>query len=161
MIGALVDSYLCRYLTLEEAQRLLSCGEVKVYPRDSRIFSQGDPGGFMCVILVGQVKVVTLAPDEGEKVLALLVGGDIVGEMALVDAEPRSATAITVSDTTIFELSRKNLMDFMRKEPSIAARVLWAMMETVSARLREANRNYQDLLVRHTAILRKEPRPAQ
>ena len=57
------------------------------------VFHLGDPGGLLYIITKGKVKISHSNPDGQEALLAILGAGDHFGELALLDDEPRSATA--------------------------------------------------------------------
>lgn len=80
------------------------------------IFKDGDPGQTMFIILEGQVEISKVLGDH-KMVLATLDRGSIFGEMAIIDREPRSATAITVTDVLMLEMSREMFHDRLAKVP--------------------------------------------
>lgn len=80
------------------------------------IFKDGDPGQTMFIILEGKVEITKLLGDQ-KTVLATLDKGSIFGEMAIIDREPRSATATTLSDTTMLEISREMFHDRLAQVP--------------------------------------------
>jgi CRP-like cAMP-binding protein len=148
---ALADSYLCRYLGGEEVERLEQAGTIREVSRGERLFAEGDQGGCLFVILNGQVKITKRGKDARERPLAALQPGEMIGEMSVIDTEPRSATATTLTPTVVFELSRRQMMDFVKAQPDLASKILWAILETVSLRLRASNQSYQELLGRMPA----------
>src|SRR5690349_18705852 len=75
----------------------------KTFTAGTTIIYRGDPGYSMFMIIDGTV-AVTLRNDEGiEYTLAVLEGGDVFGEMALMTGEPRSANVKTLTDVRLFE----------------------------------------------------------
>ena len=69
------------------------------YRKGETIFVTGDPGTSLCVIETGRVKLVLASVDGREVILDLLGPGDVFGELALLDGEPRSADAVAVEPT--------------------------------------------------------------
>lgn len=101
--------------------------------KDEILFHKGDVGDSLFVILSGRVKVFT-HDDQGEEVaLNQVDAGEIIGEMALLDFEPRSASVVALEKTAALELSREDFMDIMKKQPALALSVI----RNLSARLRQ------------------------
>ncbi len=69
------------------------------YPKDTVVFFENEEGDFFFTIVQGRIKVTILGDDGREIILSVLGPGDFFGEMALLDNEPRSATAIAVEDS--------------------------------------------------------------
>ena len=82
----------------------------KRYPKDTVIFFENEEGDFFFTILEGRVKVTILGDDGREVILSVLGPGDFFGEMALLDNEPRSATAIAVEETELLSLHRNDFL---------------------------------------------------
>jgi predicted acylesterase/phospholipase RssA/CRP-like cAMP-binding protein len=76
----------------------LSSGEI--------LFREGDAGDALYVVLTGRLRVVVAVPDGESRTLAEIGRGEVVGEMALLTGDPRSATVIAVRDTQLVRLSR-------------------------------------------------------
>jgi CRP-like cAMP-binding protein len=91
---------------------------------------QGADGGLAFVIATGRAEV-----RKGGRRLALLGPGDVVGELSLLDGQPRSATVTALSDMEVLELDRRDLNKLMRKAPSVVRKLL----EALSQRLRDVN----------------------
>jgi CRP-like cAMP-binding protein len=114
------------------------------------IFYEDEHGDFFFVILEGRVKVTLLGiPDRftrgygREVVLSVLGPGDFFGEMALVDDEPRSATAVAVSDTQLLCLHRN---DFQASLTDWRG-VVYALLRSLTSRLRRANHQLATLAI--------------
>jgi CRP-like cAMP-binding protein len=101
---------------------------------EETLFYEGDPGHTLFVILAGQVKIQRITPSGKVVVLALRGPGEHVGEMALLDGEPRSADAVTAEPCEVLILERGELMRCLREQPQIALNMLASM----ARRLREA-----------------------
>ena len=101
------------------------------------LFSKGEEGDSLFVINSGWVKIVTEDSQGSEVILNQLGAGEVIGEMALLDNEPRSAGIIALSDTTVLELKREDFMEILKQQPDIALSVI----RNFSARMRY-NTNY-------------------
>lgn len=111
------------------------------FPAGTVVFEEGDPGSRMYVIQSGEVRVLKRVGSR-EIELARLGPGEAFGEMALLEGQPRSATAIVVSDARILEIDQAAFDDLIRGNGEIALRLL----RRLSARLREANRQIRNFL---------------
>jgi CRP/FNR family transcriptional regulator, cyclic AMP receptor protein len=111
------------------------------YPKDTPIFFEHEEGNSFFMILSGRIKVTILGDDGREVILSMLAPGDFFGEMALLDDEPRSATAIAVEDCDLLSLERSDFEGVLTGRTSISA----ALIKILSARLRKANHQISTL----------------
>jgi len=111
----------------------MKSGELgKEYRSGEIIIKQGESGNCMFVIQSGEVEV--LRDSKGSQVrLAVRKSGDFFGEMALFSREVRSATVRALGDARILTVDRKNLLNSIQKDPSLAFRII----ETLSKRIRD------------------------
>ena len=105
------------------------------YPRDTTIVEEGLPGDYMYIIREGRVKVTKLSDDGREKILEFLEEGAFVGEMALFERAPRSASVKTLTPVRLLALSRTDFIGTLRKSPDLAMSVI----QELSRRLRTIN----------------------
>jgi CRP-like cAMP-binding protein len=94
------------------------------------LFKKGDPAQKMYVVLTGAVRI-----SDGNTVLEEVSAGDIVGEMALIDHAPRSATVSAASDCTLAEIDERRFLFLIQQTPGFALNV----MRMLSQRLRRMN----------------------
>lgn len=113
----------------------------KRYPKDTVIFFENEEGDFFFMILEGRIKVTILGDDGREVILSLLGAGDFFGEMALLDNEPRSATAIAVEDSELLSLHRTDFQSVLADNKSITV----GLMRVLTSRLRKANHQISTL----------------
>jgi CRP-like cAMP-binding protein len=97
--------------------------EVKLNANET-LFSKGEKGEALFVINSGLVKIVTEDSQGSEVILNQLGPGEVIGEMALLDNEPRSAGVIALSETTVLELKRGDFMELLKQQPGIALSVI-------------------------------------
>lgn len=109
-------------------------GEVKVRHLEAgqSLFHKGDVGSAVYMIRTGWVKIVTENESGDELVLNHCGPGEVVGEMALIDHEPRSAGVVTLSEVDLLELKRDAFMQVLARQPILALDI----MRNFSARLR-------------------------
>jgi CRP/FNR family cyclic AMP-dependent transcriptional regulator len=106
---------------------------VKLTPGEA-LFREGEAAACMYVVRSGTVRVST-----GTTVLEEFGPGSILGEMALIEDSPRSATVTAVSDCEIAVVDRHRFLFLVQQTPSFALNV----MKVLSHRLREMNRRYR------------------
>ena len=105
-------------------------------PAGQPLFRQGDAGRTAFILLSGQMRIEVEAPTQGNLVVATAGSGEIVGEIALVDPGPRTATAIAVEPTSCVALTTDALKALERRRPDVVARMLLNLSRTISGRLR-------------------------
>jgi len=118
--------------------------------KDEVLFNKGDVGDSLFVILEGQVKVVTNDEDGNEITLNKVGAGEIIGEMALLDHEPRSAGIIAMEKTSTLKLEREDFMEILVGHPNLAL----AIIRNLTSRLRQ-NTTYIEQITdmsRHVAV---------
>ena len=94
------------------------------------IFKEGDAGKVMYAIIEGQVDVLV-----GGKIIDTVSTGGVLGEMALIDASPRSATAIPRTDCKVVPISRRHFTFLIQHTPNFSLEV----MQVMADRLRRMN----------------------
>jgi CRP-like cAMP-binding protein len=94
------------------------------------IFAEGDKGDAMYVVRNGEVTV-----ERDGRIMETLGGGDIFGEMALIDGAPRSATARAKTDCEVAPINEKTFLFLVHETPFFAI----AVMRTLAGRLRHMN----------------------
>ena len=84
---------------LDPADRaaLEALGRRRTFSSGQVLFSEGDEGHDVVVVLDGSVKIVTSPRSGREVILDVIEGPALLGELSVIDAQPRSATAITVT----------------------------------------------------------------
>jgi CRP/FNR family transcriptional regulator, cyclic AMP receptor protein len=132
---------LLQSLASPDIEQLLSLLRRRRYARGEVIFLTGDAGINLCIIESGRVKLTLTSPDLGREVALDYLGpGDVFGELALLDGEPRSADAIAVEPTRLLLLSRDDFRAFLMSHPAAALDLLADM----SRRLRRDAQVIQD-----------------
>jgi rubredoxin len=116
---------------------------VKVYRKSDIIFKENSTGQEMYLLRSGRVRLV-LQDEKGEaEVNTVEQPGEFFGEMALIDASPRSATAIADEDNTELEvLNREDFLNMIRQQPEFALNI----MHELSSRVRLGNVLYLEVI---------------
>ncbi|MGP0090331.1 MAG: Crp/Fnr family transcriptional regulator [Xanthobacteraceae bacterium] len=100
------------------------------------LFKKGDPGHDLYVVKSGEIQIV-----DGNHVLETVTAGGIIGEMALVDGGPRSATARAVTESVVVPIDERRFLFLVQQTPFFAIRV----MRLMSTRLRAMNERARTL----------------
>jgi serine/threonine protein phosphatase PrpC len=130
-----------RYLSYKELVRISNISEMVELEPDQVIFSAGQPGDAMYVVLSGKVKLT-----KGETVVAELARGAHFGEMALVDRSVRSLGAKAAEATRLVVIHRKDFYEIIKREPALATKMLWSFVQVLGQRLRKTTNDLSDAL---------------
>ena len=95
------------------------------------LFQEGDPADAMYVILRGGIEIVKTLPDGSERPLTQLTTGEVFGEIAMIDGQPRSATARTRQTSLFFALDREVFVSLLAQTPPLLTQVLRGLSEKV------------------------------
>jgi len=101
--------------------------DTTTFPAGTTLFHAGEPGDVMYVVKSGEVELVV-----GGQIVEIVSADGIFGELALLDGEHRSTTAITRSDSELLVLNQKQFMLMVRQTPFFAIEI----MRTIAGRLR-------------------------
>ena len=104
-------------------------GSVQLAPGDS-LFREGEKGEKMYVLLEGEMEILL-----GDFVLETIGPGALIGEMALIDESPRTASAVAKSPCRLAEIDRRRFHFLVQQTPHFATHV----MKTLADRLRRMN----------------------
>ena len=105
---------------------------IRVYPDNTMIFSEGEDGSELFIIQSGSVKITKIVNDN-EVLLATLSPGDIFGEMALLNNEPRSASALAGGETKMMAVNKRNFVKMVQQEPKMTTRLTTLLAERIWA----------------------------
>ncbi len=111
------------------------------YPKGHMVFSEGDQGDFILVVLAGRVKIVLIGEEGRELILTRLGPGSVFGELAVLDGAPRSATAITTEKTVFLQLKKEQLLRIVHQHPSFGTTI----MRHMAGNMRETNERVRTL----------------
>ncbi|PJE04569.1 MAG: Crp/Fnr family transcriptional regulator [Leptospira sp.] len=114
----------------------------KVFQPNEILFCEYEPGNDFYLIKEGKVKI-TKTVGSSIKTLDVLESGDILGEMAILEEQPRSATAIAITEVKALNFNRANFEMLMTKNPALAMKLL----NIFSIRIYDAKRRLMILLM--------------
>lgn len=126
---------LFRSLSPQAGASLLHGAERRSFARDQVIFSIGDIGDVMYIVLDGRLRIGRPSAAGGEHLLNILGSGDVLGELAVFDPAPRKATATAITKTEVALFTGPAIRRWMASEPEAA----WHMIQLLTLRLRRSN----------------------
>ena len=113
--------------------------------RGATIFSRGDPGTNLIAVVSGTVKISISSPDGRNAILNLIGAGEIFGEIALLDGQPRTADATANSNCEIFTIDRREFIPFVRSQPTVAMKLI----ELLCGRLRWTSDQVEQVILQN------------
>ena len=114
------------HLTQSFTERICKAGEV--------VFQEGEEGDTMYMVRSGQVAIFK-GSYNAPVILAYKGAGEIIGEMAIIERQPRSASVVALEELSLLGLDRLNLEKLLKETPSVGL----GIMEMLSARLRQSS----------------------
>ena len=130
-----------RQLGTVDAEALVHQVRRKAVPKAQSILHAGAAGDDVVLVLAGRVKLLAYGTEGREVVLAIRGPGELIGEMAALGGQRRTATAIAVDDVEAVYLGADELRAFLLDHPDAAL----VLIRTLVRRLAEADRDRIDL----------------
>lgn len=113
-----------------------------LYQQGEALFREGDPGDRVFFIMSGRVQISKQLANGQLHELAVLGEGDIVGEMAVLDGRPRSASVSALEPTEVLEVAKDNFLASMEQQPKLALNFL----KLLALRIEQMNEKFKDAL---------------
>lgn len=127
---------------LREIERLI---HRRQYKSGEVIFWEDEPGVGMYIVQKGEVGIYKDYADPRQKELARMEFGDFFGEMALLENDCRSATAVALGETHLLGLFHPDLFDLFERKPQLGKKMLTTLANMLAQRLRRTNAEWQEL----------------
>ena len=102
------------------------------------IIREGAVDDYMLLVISGHVEIAKRSGESSLKSMMLVGPGATVGEMSMIDGEPRAAFCIAAEPVTVAVLRRDAMVRVMLEQPSVGAKVLIKLVAMLSERLRQA-----------------------
>jgi CRP-like cAMP-binding protein len=115
----------------EALDQLCRYAKHTVLKRGAAIFAKDDPGNSLYAVISGTVKISISSPDGRNAILNLIGPGELFGEMAVLDGQPRSADATANTNCEIFVIDRRDFLPFVRSQPTLAMKFIELLCERV------------------------------
>jgi CRP-like cAMP-binding protein len=110
--------------------------------------AEGHGGSEIFIVVSGRLRI-----EKGGIPLGVIEAGGHVGEMSLIDRNPRSATVNAEEDARLLVLARSSFYALLRSEPALSVKLLWNLLQVISARLRSANRELVEIRSDYEALM--------
>jgi CRP/FNR family cyclic AMP-dependent transcriptional regulator len=136
------NTRLLRSVPTPDLERVLAVSRMRTFRRGQVVFTRGDPGDTLIVVVSGQVKVVVRSADGGELTLTIIPAGGVLGELSIADGGPRSADAETLEESQLLLIPRETTQEICARVPSAAQ----AVATSVAAALRRLTEAASDLV---------------
>ncbi len=151
-MGALPDA---------DLSAIAATARLRTFRRGQVVFSAGDPGDTLIVVVSGRVKVVVRSADGAELTLTVIPPHGVFGELSVADSGPRSADAETLEESRLLLIPRETIQQVCAHQPVLAQALTGALAATLR-RLTEAASDlvFLDLPRRVAKVLLGQPRGA-
>lgn len=127
-------------LSASELRLLATYSLQERFDAEALIFAEGEQGEKLYIVVEGQVRISRRLPGMGEEALTILGRGDVFGEMALIDSQPRSADARAhLAGCTVFTVDRQRLEEVLEMDPDAARQFLTLLCQLLCRRIRAMN----------------------
>lgn len=125
-------------LSPQEFKKLRRIAREQTYKADKEIFKEGDPGDGLYLVKDGLVEISVSNGQTGRYVFTEAGPGELLGEMAVIEDQTRSATAVARKETVLYFIARADILELVDECPALAM----AILREISHRLRSFNRQY-------------------
>ena len=115
-----------------DLEAIAAASRSRTFRRGQILFTAGDPGNTLIVVISGRVKVVVRSADGGELTLTVIAPGGVFGELSVADGGSRSADAEALEECRLLFVPREVIMDLCGRAPSVAQ----ALASSLAARTR-------------------------
>jgi CRP-like cAMP-binding protein len=110
------------------------------------VIREGDGGDFMLILIQGRVEVRKRDRYNTPQLIAMVEPGHALGEMSMIDGEPRFATCVAVDEVLVAVLDRESLARIIVERPMLGAKILMELVLMLSQRLRATSDRLMDFL---------------
>jgi CRP-like cAMP-binding protein len=136
--AALKAMALCRALSGAELDAVAAVAETREIAAGKELFREGDPGDGLYLVVAGEVEIVKRGP-RGDRSLARMGVGGVLGEMSLITADVRSATGRAIVDSRVLRLPVQGFRSLLQEGSTAALKIAAAIAEVLARRLATMN----------------------
>jgi CRP-like cAMP-binding protein len=137
-IAALKEMALCRALSGAELDAIAAIVETKEVAAGRELFREGDPGDGLFLVVAGEIDVIKRGP-RGDRSLARMGAGGVLGEMSLITADVRSATGRATVDSRALRLPVQPFRVLLGEGSTAALKIAAAIAEILARRVATMN----------------------
>jgi CRP/FNR family transcriptional regulator, cyclic AMP receptor protein len=159
--GILRQTQLLRSVSAADLDAIAAVSRLRTFRRGQVVFTRGEPGGALIVVVSGRVKVAMQSADGAELTLTIVHPGGTLGELSVADSGPRSTEAETLEESQLLLVPREAIQDVCSRDPATAQ----ALASAIAASLRRLTDAASDLVFldlprRLAKLLLSQPRDA-
>jgi len=140
-IGIVQKIPIFKGLKLSQFQKILHISSRRLYHPGETIIQAGTESKNMFILIKGMLRVVF--PDGKE--LSRITPVELVGEMGLFTGEQRSASVVSVEESTVIAIHRKELMNLFRRDGELGIIILTNVIRDISHKLKKSNMTIEEL----------------
>ncbi len=129
---------LCRALAPAELDAIAAIVETQDVAAGKELFREGEPGDALYMVVAGEIDIVKRGPS-GERSLARLGPGSVLGEMSLITTDARSATGRATVDTRVLRVPALRFRERIESGSAAALKITAAIAEVLAHRLATMN----------------------
>jgi CRP/FNR family cyclic AMP-dependent transcriptional regulator len=122
-----------------QLKKLAACMDVHQVSKETLLFYEGDRTDYLVLIVKGKIHVVKFDSQRKPKRIATLGPGKTIGEMTMIDGEPRSASAITATDVTLLVMTVDHFNRLINEWPGVAVILVLKIAKLMSQYLRQTS----------------------
>lgn len=152
IVRALKAASLFKNFTDTGIQIIASIAQQKRIPPNTPLFVENMIGEGLYVISDGMIRLAVRAPDGRDTTLAMLSPGDSLGEAAILRAGPRLCSATAEMETTVIEISRRDIAMLQRTKPQACLKLMMGIVELIGERLSYADPDFRQFLAYRLAV---------
>lgn len=128
--------FLFRHLNYTEANKVLNACQLMLYGAGDFICKEGEPGDEMYIVATGKAEIIR----DGKTVAETKVG-ETIGEVGLIDKQPRTASVRAKTDMWLLIISRESFLELVNKDLIMGNKMLWAMLVDLNQKFRSNARS--------------------
>jgi CRP/FNR family cyclic AMP-dependent transcriptional regulator len=122
---------LFRGLAPQTIEHIAALAARRTYKAEAVVFMRGDPGDSLYGVVTGRVRITANTATGKEVILNVMKPGDVFGEIALLDGQPRTAAATTLAPSQLMIIQRADFVALMKREPQLAVHLIELLCERV------------------------------
>jgi CRP-like cAMP-binding protein len=129
----------------------LLAGNMRVYHAEAgqTIIREGDIGDYMLLVIRGEVDIYKQNLMGEKQLMTSVTPGMTLGEMSMIDGEPRFATCVALKETTFGVLTREEMVKIILEKPGLGSKILIKLVTMLSQRLRHTSKTLLQYMSGH------------
>jgi CRP-like cAMP-binding protein len=147
LFDAVRGSILLHGMDDADLARLAVVCEERHMAEGTTVFIENMPGESLFLIRQGTIRISKMFAEGDEQQLVIIGPAELLGEMAVVDGLPRTATARVVENAELISLKKKDFEALCQDYPALALKLVMNTVRVFSRRVRDSNDEYRDMLI--------------